>query len=130
LNRLSVITIVPSAALLLGVVACTLRADTPNPLYFKQSGIWSHTYFAVDSNGLEFACDNGPLNWNGGDGSCFYAGSISNDANSPSQKVQFIACPPGSGCQNGGHIHATIYEDANGNLIIKLPPGGTVQVVH
>jgi hypothetical protein len=59
------------------VLAC--QTVTKSDIRYNE-GVWA-TYFAVPSNGLEFACDNGPLNWNGGTGDCFFAGSLSTNSN-------------------------------------------------
>lgn len=115
---------------MLFVLAC--QTPSKGDIHYKE-GVWA-TFFAVPSNGLEFACDNGPLNWNGGKGDCFFAGSLSTNSDSNSQALSFFACPPDGNCTYGDsrdqHIKASLYEDSQGNLIVKLPPGGTIKVVH
>ena len=88
----------------------------PNSTIAEQSQPWAvwANIFAVPPHGLEFACQDGPLDFEGGSGTCFYAGSLSTTGAAASQSVEFRALN-----STGSALHALIHEDELGNIVLS-----------
>jgi hypothetical protein len=83
-------------------------------------GVWANAWL-VPGSGLEFACQNGTLAFQGGQGDCFYAGALGTGPESNSQNLSFLSV----GSATGDWQKASIYEDYLGNLTLAPYTGQT-----